>query len=456
MAKILVHAVELIDPARGGYLIATDGTHVLTAWGHAAGIEQWNDGKVTQTKLFDTLTNIGERVVQITETFKARAAAGKDYQVVRHGTIEMDDFDFCFPTKVLAATQTQLSSLGFGAPLRVSDTAVRSNLVAGFTNFLRDPTTVSPLPPPKTPVPASPFNAEAAADDDETEFPARIGRDMTTDPVLNGEGAYNGDRGRVYVAQRVGTHEDIALYRDINAAGESLGLYGDPGVGKTFALRTAFPNLRTVIGRPDLESRNFFGAWVPDLDNPGSFRKQYGPVVLAMLAGETLFVDEVSRIPDAMTVPLFPLLDGTGYITLDDLDGEQIEAAPGFSLVFAWNHTLGTMDEALISRIDNEIRVRTDWKAAKTVGVPDHFIKVARTLNEMKDDPNNPLEYAPQFREGVRFRDQAVRLGGEYAWRSVLSKARDQDRPEVAAAIEVGCNIPRGSLKPLDTVAAAI
>lgn len=238
-----------------------------------------------------------------------------------------------------------------------------------------------------------------------------------------------------------GAVNDVEMLRTARANKMPVLFVGVPGTGKSSCVEAAFPDVVALDGTGDTGVEDFVGGFVPDPDTAGKYLWADGPLPIAMQTGVPLFVDEISRInPQVLTI-LYPLMDGRDRVTIPgrpaSVGGPHVIAAPGFYVVGAYNPDLPgcRIDEPLSSRFAIHIEFTTDYTIAARLKVPATAMKAARKLDGLRRDSNHPLQWAPQLRELIRFRDQASTFTEAFAWRALLGAAPDQDRPIVAEVV---------------------
>lgn len=189
----------------------------------------------------------------------------------------------------------------------------------------------------------------------------------------------NGER---YLPRELAGHHDVAVLRALATAGLYVLLAGDPGVGKTALAEAAFPDLVALQCHGDMTVAHLLGTHLPTAE--GGWRWADGPLVAAMRAGRTLYLDEVNAMPADVSTILHSAMDGRGTVRIDDRpDAPEVIAAPGFYVVGSYNPgSLGgrRLPEALSSRFAVQLAVSTDYDAARSLGVPDELVTVAENL----------------------------------------------------------------------------
>lgn len=129
-------------------------------------------------------------------------------------------------------------------------------------------------------------------------------------------------------------------------------LWGPPGVGKShLTLSSPRPFFQVTLCE-DQSVQELMGHFLPD---GLQFRWHDGPGALAMRAGALLVLNEISRASGAVLDFLLAVLDSgdVGAVALPS--GEQLRAAPGFSVIATSNSSPETLDPALRSRFEVEV-----------------------------------------------------------------------------------------------------
>jgi hypothetical protein len=258
------------------------------------------------------------------------------------------------------------------------------------------------------------------------------------DAMIKGQREYYRPNGQVYRPRDLGGHHDVALLQHLRTAGIPVRLYGLPGTGKSALAEAAFGrDLITINGHGDMTVSHFVGSYLPQ--NDGTFQWADGPLTRAMKEGRPLFVDEITRIPSEVLAVLYSVLDGRGTLSLDDKpDAPVVTAAPGFYALCGYNpEGIGVrqLDDALVSRFAVPVEVTTDLDAAKALGVPARFIKLAENLRtkDAKDrEDGGAGVWVPQMRELLLASTVAKTAGVMFAASVIVGQCpRPEDVPTV-------------------------
>lgn len=264
----------------------------------------------------------------------------------------------------------------------------------------------------------------------------------------------NGDR---YLARELVGHHDVAAVRALADAGLFVLLAGEPGAGKTALAEAAFPDLVAVQCHGDMTVAHLLGTHLPTAQ--GGWRWADGPLVTAMRAGRTLYLDEVNALPADVSTILHSAMDGRGVVRIDDRpDSPDVSAAPGFYVIGSYNPgSLGgrPLPEALTSRFAVQVTVATDYDAARSLGVPDELVTVAENLAVKADSERargGRGVWVPQMREllvGRRLVEAGFGLG--FAAAAVVAQCpwpEDTDLVREVAEHVLGVRLPGLRLGP--------
>lgn len=234
--------------------------------------------------------------------------------------------------------------------------------------------------------------------------------------------------GEKYFTRKLGNHTDIAVMRSARVKGIPILMYGMPGTGKTAAGEAAFSDDVIVFsGTGDTEVADLVGGYVQMPD--GTYRWIDGPLLVAMKEGRPLLVDEIALIDPKVLAILYAAMDGRGEILVtSNPDIGIVKAQEGFYVLGACNPNApgAQMSEALLSRFPLQFEVGTDYKLAKSLGVPAKMVTVAQNLQKRVE--KGELGWAPQLRELLNFKKIQELLGEDVALRNVVSTAPDLDR----------------------------
>lgn len=209
-------------------------------------------------------------------------------------------------------------------------------------------------------------------------------------------------------------------------------LQGPPGTGKTALIEAAFPDLYTIIGTGDTETADFLGSYIQDAN--GSFVWVDGPLIKAAEEGAVLLIDEIGLIDPKVLSLVYGLMDGRKElnVTANPQRG-TIKAAEGFFVVAATNPNAPgvRLSEALLSRFAIHAEITTDYVRAKKMGVEERMVQTAKHLDKLVRTGAG-MEWAPQFRELLTYRDLSKTFGEDFALANLAMSAPESCREEVA------------------------
>lgn len=205
-------------------------------------------------------------------------------------------------------------------------------------------------------------------------------------PTLTGSGTAPVilPNGEPYYPRMIGGVTDVDLLRTAREHGMAVGFYGAAGTGKSTAAIAAFGDeLISYTFNDSTTPASLIGSWVPDNSAPSGFSYRKGPLTRAAEEGRPFLADELSRAPEGTIPCLFSLLDSRRELVIEDLGGEIISAAPGFTIAATWNvEGVGVrpLDPAMLRRLAIKVEVTHDHSAAERRGVNPSLLKVARNL----------------------------------------------------------------------------
>lgn len=242
-----------------------------------------------------------------------------------------------------------------------------------------------------------------------------------------------------YHIRSIGDHDDVAALRAARTKGLPIMAYGPPGTGKTALIEAAYcedgAKVHTVQGTGDTETADFIGSFT-QLPG-GTFEWTDGPMIMAMEAGEVLYIDEIALIDPKVMAVVYSVMDGRGeYQVTANPERGTVKAAPGFYIASACNPNApgARLSEAILSRFVLQFEVTTDYALAQALGVPKKMVTAAQNLQRKYE--SGEVGWAPQLRECLAFRDIAAALGEDVALRNVISSAPEIDRSVVQDVLQ--------------------
>lgn len=92
------------------------------------------------------------------------------------------------------------------------------------------------------------------------------------------------------------------------------------------------------------------------------------------------------------------------------------------------------MSEALLSRMTVHVEVTTDWALALSkLNVPEQVVGIAQSLSKKLDA--GEIDWAPQMRELLAFRDIKAVFGEKFAVQNLIATAPAESREDVQEAM---------------------
>lgn len=274
---------------------------------------------------------------------------------------------------------------------------------------------------------------ETAGEKVEDDTPAKPTVELDLKPIVrpNGEEYFP----RKLPEDPFGAMTDVVFLQQAYEARMPCLLFGHPGTGKTAMLEAALPGLVTMVGTAETEIADFLGSWVQNTE--GNYEWVDGPLPQALMGGHPFFIDEIAQIDPRVLGVVYSLMDGRAEIkvTANPARG-SIKAEDGFMVFGACNPNVpgAIMSDALLSRFQVHIEVKTDWDLARKLGAPIKIIVVAKNLQSRADEGS--VVAPPQLREVLTYRDVEKLYGTDVAAANFIAQARPEDRSAFSDAIE--------------------
>jgi len=283
------------------------------------------------------------------------------------------------------------------------------------------------------------------AGDPEAEADSPLDSTATIDPSRP---QFSRPNGSIYYARKWGEQWDVDMLKRARELQLFPMLLGRPGTGKTAMAEAAFGDeLITFPMTGESTVSNLVGGWVPD--GNGGYVWGRGPLQTAVEEGLPILIDEILLgEPNVLSV-MYPLLDGRGFLSVDDNPNiGTIYAKDGFFLIGSGNPDVigAKLSDALKRRFPMQVHVTSDWDLAVSLGVDQIIVNVAASLDARLDGPNASLSWAPQFSEMLAFKQMQDEWGKDFAIRNLMRLVPKQDYEEVR---EIMSNfVPLSSLAP--------
>ncbi len=250
--------------------------------------------------------------------------------------------------------------------------------------------------------------------------------------------------GQPYHPRKLAGLPDVLALQKLRAAGVPALLYGPPGTGKTALVEAAFPDLITVAGDGDTTVGDLIGEYTQDPS--GGYTFVYGPLVVAMLEGRPLLLDDATLISPRVLACAYSALDGRRQLQVKAHKGETITAAEGFYALAGHNPGVhgAVLSDALASRFAVQLHVATDYSLADALGIDSKAVRIARNLAKRVE--SGEIGWTLQLRELIAFQRIADTLGAQAAFANLVGIAPPEDRDTV---IDVVTRIIGSEVAPL-------
>jgi MoxR-like ATPase len=256
------------------------------------------------------------------------------------------------------------------------------------------------------------------------------------EPVPGERIGYPLPNGNTYYARRLKKYTDVEILRANR--GKTLRenlftlLWGNPGTGKSNLPLAAFGEELIVFeGDGDTTVDDLQGGWVQMPD--GSYLFVDGPLTVAAEQGRPLFIDEVAQISPKVMASVYAAMDGRGSFSVKgNPKRDRVVVKDGFFVVGACNPNApgAKMSEALTSRFLVHVEATTDYDLARDLGVPGKLVTAAKNLKARQEE--GTVDWAPEMRELLAFRDTMLRTDTEFALSNLVGVAPEDSRPIVA------------------------
>lgn len=232
---------------------------------------------------------------------------------------------------------------------------------------------------------------------------------------------------------------DVEVLRKAREAMHFPLLYGPPGTGKTAMTEAAYGDeLYTVLGTGDTEVSDLIGGYIQN--DLGTFEWVDGPLVKAMEEGKPILLDEIGIIDPKVLTVVYGAMDGRRElpVTANPTRG-TVRAKDGFFVIGATNPNAPgvRLSEALLSRFTLHVEVTTDYALALRLGVNKHIVHAAKNMDGRVRGAGD-IEWAPQFRELLAFRDVSRDFGEKFAIENLIASAPEIARGDIVSVIQRG------------------
>jgi len=254
--------------------------------------------------------------------------------------------------------------------------------------------------------------------------------------------------GREYIVRRICGMDDVDFIRAAIKAGFVLCLYGPPGTGKTTLVEAALGQERVITQEfsEGTQIEDLVGTYFPA---PGSgWQWGDGSLTRALRESKVWFGDDITQGDPRVQSRAFPALDARRQLSLNEHNGEVVNAGEDYGAIIAYNPDLPgtTFSAALASRCAIHVYVGFDPLTARRLGVAPDVVTAAEAMNKAFEaaDPlagvaqggGGVTTWAPQLRELLAFKRVEEVFDRFTAARNLLGVCPEESRPALLEKLE--------------------